>query len=616
MADGYAGFILFCNLTDGSIRRERLPEDWKTMYLGGNGFAARILYAGVKPHTDPLSPENTLVFAVGPATGTLLSTSSRFVVAAKSPLTGLFFDSYCGGHWAPELKYAGYDAVVIEGAAEKPVYLHIQDDSVSLKDASHLWGLDTEATQKTLARELKDPRVQVACIGPGGERGVRYGAIMAGNRMAGRGGMGAVMGAKKLKAVAVAGTKGAVVARPKELFNLFADLEQKFQAHPSTGKQRPRYGTTSAPSSLNALGALGTHNWQTELFDGAENISGESWIQKGYLVKDKVCMNCSIRCGKVWGFKEGPNQGMMSRGPEYESIFSLGSSCGVDSFAAILKAERLCNLYGFDTISAGGSIAFAMECFQRGLIGPSDTGGLDLSFGNGETLVELVRLIGEREGIGKLLGEGTRRAAEVIGGDARKYAIEIKGLEPAGHSPRALKGMALGYATSPRGGSHHDTRPTLERSGAYDRTAVVGKGKMARANQDYTAVGDSLIICRFTESVTGSFVNEIYADMVKVVTGWDLSVDELKELGERIYNLERVFNAREGSGRHDDRLPLRFMTEPIPQGPSKGMYVPDHELDLMLDEYYEDRGWNPVTGNPTTDTLQRLGLEELVKKHG
>lgn len=607
--DSYGGSILFVDLTTRNVRLEKTPEGLKRQFLGGNGFAVKLLYDLVGPGIDPLGPGNALVFAVGPATGTLIPSSSRFVVGTKSPLTGLFFDSYAGGPWAEELKAAGCDALVVTGTASTPLYLVIEDDQVHFYEASHLWGLNTFAAQNAIRDELGLSDMAVAAIGPAGERLVRYAAILAGTRAAGRGGAGAVMGSKKLKAIGVRGTRQIAGPDPKGMQRFFQESFLRFKGHPATGSVLPQVGTGAGVAAFNKLGILGARNWQVETFEGAGAISAERLRDGGYFLRSKACPGCPIRCSKITCVP-GPGQAqVLAEGPEYETLYSFGSVLGNENVVSIIQADRLCDEYGIDTISAGVAIAFAMEAFERGVIGETETDGLSLTFGNHGAALKLLQQIAHREGFGDILAEGVRRAAELIGRGSERYAIHVKGLELAGHTARALKGMALGYAVSTRGGSHQDTRSTVERSGLFDPAAVAGKGVMARDSQDMTAVGDSLIICRYTEAVFGFFLGQDHVCIANLTTGFDYSLEELRRVGERIYTLERMFNVREGIGRKEDTLPERFFSDAIPTGPNAGSYIRRADLDLMLDEYYEARGWDKATGIPTPAKLRELGLK-------
>lgn len=612
---GYAGKFLRLNLTQGKASTVPLTKEMARTFIGGNGFAVKILYDELKPGIEPFSPDNKVVFANGPIQGTIIPTAGRNVVASKSPATGGFFDSYGGGYWGPELKYAGYDGIIVEGKTDNPTYVTINDDDVEFKDASHLWGKFTFETQEILKKELGDPKVQVTCIGPGGEKLVKFSAVIWGARAAGRGGIGAVLGSKMLKAITVRGSKDVRVPDVDAFKKYYDGLYEKIRSNPGTGQALPSLGTPGVTTVQNELGILGTRNWQTEVFEDVEKISGKVMREK-MVKKDKGCMACPIRCTKMSFVESGPYAGTFDEGPEYETIFAFASMCGIPSIEAVAKADRLSDEYGLDTISMGAVTAFAMECYEKGIFSKEDTDGIDLKFGNDSALMELIHKVGKREGIGDLLAEGTARAAKKIGKGTEKFDSSIKGLENAGHSPRGMKGFGLGVATGTRGGSHQDARPTAERIGKAptDRKVIEGKPEYAIGTQHSTTMQDSMCICRMTEGIYGLFgVTEEHLASVNVVTGMNLTLDELAMCAERIVNLERAFNCREGLGRKEDILTPRFMTEPIPDGPSKGMYWPSEELEKLKDKYYELRGWDKETGVPTKQKLEELGLAQVAK---
>ena len=612
---GYAGKFLRLNFTDKQASTMPLTKEMARMFVGGNGFAIKILYDELAAGIDPLGPENKVVIANGPIQGTLIPTAGRTAVAAKSPLTGGFFDAYGGGCFGPELKYAGYDGIIIEGQAKEPTYVTIYDDEVQFKDASHLWGKTTFEIQEMLKKELDDPKIQTACIGQGGENLVRYAAVIWGARAAGRGGLGAVLGSKKVKAISVRGSKDVKVPDVEKFKNYLTELYEKIISNPGTGQALPTLGTPGVTTTQNKLGVLGTNNWQTEVFDEVEKISGE--VMKEKMVKrDRGCFSCPIRCTKMSYVKSGPYTGTFDEGPEYETIFAFGSMCGIPSIEAIAKADRLSDEYSLDTISMGAVAAFAMECYEKGILTKKDTDGLDLKFGNDEALIELIHKVAKREGIGDILAEGCDIAAKKIGKGSEKFVSTIKGCEMAGHSPRGNKGFGLGVATGTRGGSHQDARPTAERIGKAptDRKTTEGKPEYAMGTQHTTTLQDSMCVCRMTEGIYGLWeITNEHLNTVNVVTGMGLTLEEITKCAERIVNLERAFNCREGFDREMDILSPRFMTEPIPEGPSKGMYYPKDELEKLKDKYYDLRGWDRKTGMPTKQKLEELGLTKEAK---
>jgi len=610
---GYAGKILRVDLSGNKVSKEDVTDELARLYLGGNGFAARILYDEVPKGTDPLGEENKLLFFTGPVNGTNMPVcGSRLVVVTKSPLNGRFIDSYAGGEFAAYLKYAGLDGIVIEGKASGPVYLWIDDEKIEIRKADSLWGKKTFETQNLIRKMVKDPDISVACIGPAGEKLARIACILAGTHAAGRGGTGAVMGSKMLKAIAVRGTRSVKVSDPEAFRTFSKEIRERIVGHPGTGIGLPTFGTAAVLEVNNKLGMLGTNNYQEEQFDGADLIGGK-YLKENCFVANDACFGCAIACAKV-NKARGQYQEYVSVGPEYETLFSLGSNCGISSVDAIIAGDRLCDEYGIDTISGGGVISMAMECFEKGLLDSSTFDGLDLSFGNHESMVKLIRKIGEREGIGWILGEGTLRFAEHIGKGADKFAIQVKGLEVPAHSVRGLPGMAIGYATSNRGGTHQDGRPTAERIGVVDPNQTEGKGTYEVQVQRMTTFMDTMIMCRMLEVIFGlTGITEDHVRLVKVVTGMDFSIDDLKDIADRIWTLERAFNIREGEDRSSDTLPWRFINEPIPSGPSKGKYIPEDLLNSLLDETYKERGWDLKTGLPTKETLERLGLQGVLK---
>jgi len=602
---GYAGQITHVDLSTGKIRNETFNEKYARKYLGGNGFAARILIDKVPAGADPLGEENVLIFCTGPVTGTLAHGSGRAGIVTKSPLTGYFMDSYFGGEWGARLKQSGRDMLVISGKSPHPVVLFCDDDAVELIEAGDLWGMTTLQAQERLKRKLGND-IRTVCCGPAGEKRVSMACCIGGRRAAGRGGTGAVMGAKNLKAVAVRGTRDVQVADIKSLLKRYRENKDEFLAL----KGFVEVGTPFLVNPVNAVGGLGTRNWQTENWDKADNISGERLLAD-HSLRIWACYACNLGgCTRVVRSSRDP--AVVTEGPEYETLFALGSNCGVDDLNKIIATDRLCDDYGIDTISLGGAVGFTMECFQRGLLTAKDTGGLDFSFGNGDALIAAAHLVAGQDGFGKMLGQGVKAMAAQIGRGSDRFACHIRGLEPPGHSARALKVMGIGYAVSTRGGSHHDTRPSLEyRLDPAQRRSTDGKVSMAYDTADWSAVRDSMIMCSFCEGVYGFRLGQDHVDLINRTVGWDLTLDELAEIGCRIHNLERSFNCREGLRRKDDTVPYRFMHEEIPDGNSKGMRLKPEELQQMLDAYYARRGWNK-DGVPTRETLERLGLADVV----
>jgi aldehyde:ferredoxin oxidoreductase len=593
---GYAGKILYVDLEKGTFKKTPVTEEFAKKYLGGNGFGAKILYDNVKKGIDPLGPENVLIYAAGPASGTLWHGAGRTHVICKSPMTGGFMDSSCGKDFAAELKYAGYDALVVIGRSPEPVYITIFNDSVEILSAHELWGLSAAEAQTHIRDELGEEYSCMA-IGKAGENLVRYACTISDTRAAGRGGTGAVMGSKNLKLIAVTGTNDVRIPDMEKFMEFYDELMPVYRKNLRT---LTKYGTPILVNIINLMGGLGTRNWQTETFENAESISGEVYKEK-YFKWHTACFACPVGCGKVFESGRG-----LSEGPEYETLYSLGSCCGIDDPEVIIEADRLCDEYSLDTISMGVSVAFLMECYEKGLVS-----GPKIKFGDGDALIEAIHKTAHREDYGDLLAEGTKRMAQIIGKGSDQFAIHVKGLEVPGHSPRALKSMAVGYATATRGGSHHDSRPTYE-YGLEDKRTLEGKAKIAVDSSNWTTLGDSLIVCHLMEKAVGMFLCENHVKMLNLVTGWDWSLEDITRVSERIYNLERCFNVREGFSRKDDILPWRIMHEEIPEGGSKGCRAAPEELEALLDQYYEMRGWDR-NGIPTKAKLIELGLEECAR---
>jgi aldehyde:ferredoxin oxidoreductase len=612
---GYHGRILHVNLTNGQTHIETFDETFAQTYLGGNGFAIRLLYERLAPGIDPLAPDNMLVFAVGPATDTPIPGATRCFVGTKSPLTGLFFDSTFGGMFAAMQKRAGFEAITITGRAPQPVYLLVHEDGADIKPATDLWGQYTQETNRTI-REREQSEVEVLSIGPAGENLVRFACAVhswdkSRDGVAGRGGLGAVMGAKHLKAVAVTGNRKTTVAYPDAIKALLNDIREPMKVGTAGLKN---YGTTILVNIINKIGALGVRNLQTEFYDKANEISGETF-KEAYFEKDTTCFRCPVACGKDFHVHEGEYAGTRWKMPEYETIFALGSMLDNSHKGSIVKANEFCDQFGMDTISLGVTLAFAFECYEKGLL-TQDRAGRALAFGDYHTVLELIEATAYRRGLGDLLAEGSVRLAAQLGPEASKYLYAVKGLEMPAHSARVLKGMSIGYATATRGGSHHDTRPTLQYATDHDNTTPEGKPEFAVKNQHFTAVGDALTQCRFvSERGFGGMLNDNYPRLINSVTGWNLSLEDVERIGERIWNLERAFNVREGVRRSQDVLPYRVMYEPVPEGMHKGMHCPPDELNAMLDAYYALRGWTPE-GIPTLEKLQALGLSEVVGQLG
>jgi aldehyde:ferredoxin oxidoreductase len=607
---GYASQTLHVDLSSGRTWTEPLKEEYAKKYIGGIGLGMRLLLEHSKLGVDPFDPENPLVLATGPFSGSMVPTGGNGnAFVSKSPLTFALGEAKSHGHFGTEMKRAGYDAIIFHGKAEKPVYLWIDDDAVQLMDAKHLWGKSPQETEDAIRDELKDFYIRVAAIGPAGERLVRIACIINDKtRAAGRTGLGAVMGSKNLKAIAIRGSKDVKVANPERLLELV-----KIQHERMKGPTARKYRTLGTPENvlvLQKLAAMPTNNFTRATFDGAERISGE-YLNERFVAKVIACNSCAMRCEHIAVVPEGPYKGTTTR-VEYEPLWAMGPNCGVGNLDAILKGMDLGNHYGVDTISIGGIVGFAMDLYEHGLITKEDLGGLELKFGNSEAMVEMIKRICLREGFGNVLAEGVRLAADKFDKDAYKYAVHIKGMEMSGYDIRGLKTAALGYAVSFRGADHN-------RHGAYSPDvsgkvnrfkAEKGRGKLVRETEDLYAVIDSLIVCKFSRGTYFEGYKDLAA-LYNAVTGIEMTAEELQKAGERINNLGRLFNIREGLSRKDDTLPWKVMNVPIPdEGIAKGSFVSQADLDLLLDDYYEVRGWTK-NGVPTVDTLTKIGMEDL-----
>ena len=608
--DGWNGYLLRVDLSAGRTNFEYLDQDMLGDYLGGRGLAIRLLTDEMDPRVDPLSPQNVMIMATGPLTGTPVPTGARYMVVTKSPLTGALTCSNSGGFFPTELKKAGLDLILIQGRAPSPVYLWIQDGRAELRPADHLWGLTVPQAEEALLSET-DPSARTAVIGPAGEKLCRIAAIMNDrHRAAGRAGVGAVMGSKNLKAVVVKGAGKVSLADEKTVREISREVRAEVKATADEGKLVLReFGTAYMPPITSGVGICPTRNFQTGVFEGAEKISGQVLTEK-YLVRPGACWGCPIACGRITRLDHPDYQGQ-GEGPEYETLAAFGSSCGVDNLEAIIKANYLCNELGLDTISMGMTIGCAMEMSERGLIPKSDL-GRSLSFGDAAAVVELTEAAGLRRGFGDLLAEGSFRLAQRYGHP--EYSISAKKLEFPGYDPRGAKGMGLLYATSNIGASHMKGDMIYIEFGYFDfrldPLTTQEKAPFTKQMQDIYAVVDSAGVCAFVAmrhlmNHDQGLALERMARLMTAATGVDYDPESLLLAGERIYNLERRFLIQAGFGRADDTLPPRMLREPMPEGPAQGQVV---ELEEMLEEYYQTRGWSPE-GVPTAATLARLGIE-------
>ncbi len=610
---GYTGKILHVDLSKGESSVEEVDEAYCRKYIGGNGLGTRLLYDYAPAGVDPLSPENPLIFAVGPLAGTTAPTSGKYIVHTKSPLTGFLGEAVSSGYWGQALKQAGYDAIVIKGRSEKPVYLFIDDRKIQIRDAKHLWGTDALQVLDLIKEEIGDDNVSSASIGPAGENLVRYANITNDrHRQAGRTGVGCVMGSKNLKAVAVRGTGSVKVADMEGTLEHCKELYDLCQG-PLTGAYRS-LGTQVSVMIHQNQAALPTRNWQESVFEFAEKIGGE-YIHPRWVVKTIACAGCPIGCDHVSLVQEDP-EGSVLASVEFESIYALGSNCGIDHFPDINKAVDLCDRLGIDTISAGVTIGWAMESYEKGLLTKEDTDGLELTFGNSEAQHEAIEMIAYQRGkLGKLLAMGTKAAAEQLGGDSWKWAMHNKGLEYPGYDLRGLKMSCLGFNTSNRGGCHlRNSAYDWDLKGKVDRfTASEEYGALVMARDDQYSITDSLILCKFSRGVLDTY--EKFAKIYNLITGFDVTAEELRQAGERIWNLEKAFNVREGWTVRDDYPAYRIMNDPITAGIAEGHLVTEEEFKMMHKAYFRERGW-AENGIPTKRKLRELGLHYIADEIG
>jgi aldehyde:ferredoxin oxidoreductase len=595
---GFHGRFLHVDLSSGQSAWHDLAESRLRAFLGGIGLGTSLLYEHAPPGVDPFAPANPLIFASAPLVGTGLTTTAKFAVVTKSPLTGFIADSLSSSHFALELKSAGLDALVITGRAPAPVYIFVHNESVEIREAGQLQGKSPGETESLIRAELDSPAIRVAAIGKAGENRVRFATISNEGRHAGRGGVGAVMGSKNLKAIALWGDREVVVADPKGIEEIADTLRRR-----SLGSLTDKYrsiGTVANLAVFNRLGVLPTRNFQQSTFDQAEALSGETLTENNFS-RRHGCASCTIRCERLFKSGDGEEQRL-----EYETLFALGPLCGIHDPEIVLRAARLCDHYGLDTISTGGTLAWAMECGEKGLSG--EVRKLDLRFGQPDAVLASIAAIAERREIGALLAEGTRRAAREIGAESMRWAMQVKGLEMPGYEPRSLKTMALGLAVSPRGACHNRSGAyEADFSGEVDRlSADPGRGALVAASEDFAAVLDSLIVCKFLRKCFTDFYGE-GAELLNKVTGWNCSAGELRRAGERIHNLKKLYNVREGWQTQDDWLPERLLSESLPTGVAQGTGLTPNELRQMIQGYYQARGWDEQ-GFVLEKKLTELGL--------
>jgi len=601
MLGGYMGKILRVNLTTGKTSEEPLNEEIARKFIGARGYGAKIIFDEVSHNTDPLGSENKLIFATGPLTLTTAPTGGRYNVITKSPLNGVIAGSNSGGFFGPGLKKAGYDMLIVEGKSEKPVYLWITDEKVEIKDASHLWGKDTHETTDTILSELGNKNIKVACIGPAGENLVKFACIINDKaRAAGRTGVGAVMGSKMLKAVAVKGNKRAPIANPEKFKEVLKVTMDKIKTNAVTSQGLPTYGTMVLNHIINEHGLYPAYNFQKGTYEDVDKVSGEK-LKETYLVRNKACYACPIACGRV---SKLPDMEEETEGPEYETSWAFSADCGIDDLAAVIKANDQCNKMGLDTIATGATIACAMELYEKGFLKKEELGSApELKFGNTETILVYPELMAKRIGLGDKLAEGSHNFASKYGHP--ELSMSVKKQEMPAYDPRGAQGQALAYATSNRGGCHvrgYLISPEILGSPEkLDPFVVEGKGQWVKIFQDLTAVIDSEGLCLFTSFALGA---DDYAELLSAATGFDYTTDEVMKAGDRVWNLEKLWNLKIGLTKKDDYLPPRFLNEPLLDGAAKGQVV---YLDALLSDYYKVRGWNEK-GVPTEEKLKELGL--------
>ncbi len=603
---GYMGKALRIDLTSRTWSVEDIDPAVQRKYLGGRGVAARYYFHEMPGSTEPDDPANKLFFFTGPLTGTPVPASGKFQCSTVSPETGRYLCSNSGGKFGPNLKFSGYDGLIVEGKADRPVFVWIRDGQVEIRDGSSLRGLSVSQTIQEIKRLVGEQVSSTMVAGPAAERGVRFSGIQVDGRSFGRGGAGAVMADKGLKAVAIHGSGRVPLANPEALA---AAAKEASRDSRETKAMHTRFGTAQYTEPMNALGCYPTRNFQTAVFEGIGTISAV-YMEEHYKVKSVACYRCPVACAQLCEVREGKYAGARSD-PEYETIGAFGGQCGVSDFGAIVAANALCDELGLDTMSTGTIVAYAMELFERGIITTADTDGIELRFGNGDALVEMIKKIAAREGIGDLLAQGFRGLARRFP-ETRAFMMQTKWMPFAAYEPRGFHGIGLSFGTSSRGACHNVGGWTIRDellSGAYDRFALVGKGELVKRIQDVRAYVDSLGICTVVRSGLG-FTDKPRGNVLELVTGIDFT-PELTTIGERIYSLERVILVREGVRREHDMLPDRITKEALPEGPAKGRVLTDEMYAVMLDEYYAARGWDSL-GVPTPERLRQLDVEDDV----
>jgi aldehyde:ferredoxin oxidoreductase len=621
--------IVTVHLGTGQVKRREIsdPELLKK-YLGGRGIATHLFLNEYPTDNEPYDAEAPLMFAPGLLTGTVTPCSGRTSVLFKSPATGMFFKTNVGGHFGAQLKFAGYDLLVIQGRADRPVYVYIEDDRISIREAAHLWGKDVRETNRIVREELDDPDVQVACTGPAGENKVAFASIQVSiYNAAGRGGGGALMGDKNLKAVAVRGTKGVSVKKPDAYLDVLARVNRKKDEAPGV-QPLSDYGTSIGVDFTNAIGAFPVNNFQQGTIEGVNKLTGTYLVEGGYLKRKIACFSCPVACHRYVTVDQGIHQGTYTGGPEYETLSALGGGCGVTDTDAIIKANELCNILGMDTISVGNSIQWLMECYQRKVVTTEEADGLDMNWGNGETVIRLVEKIAKREGVGDLLADGLRAASGKLGKDSYKWAIQARGLEQSRVETRSAFGYALAFAINSRGPDHLNTECLAEFGGDREAIRVIEKitgdkkyayphttekrAEIVRWHEDIYGATDSLGICAFVTTAQFWMDDQDLADLFNTATGLEVTAEDIMVSGRRVITMERIYNALQGHTREQDVLPYRLMNEVQHDAMHDHAINSAEMLDGMKDEYFRLHEWDQKTGWPTRKVLERLGMPEVV----
>lgn len=623
----FGGDILIVDLTSGRAERSRLPKQWLEVYLGSRGINAKLLWERVGPEVPPLSPDNVLILGAGTLNATEAPSAGRATITFKSPATGQYFKSSVGGHIGKALREAGIFLLVIQGASEKPVYLFIDDGQVSFKDASSLWGQDVRSSSRSIRKELGDNDIQIACIGPAGENGVVYASVMLSSyNAAARGGPGAVMGSKKLKAIAVRGTKPVLVYHPREFHRLCLKY-RKLLAEDHGAQMLWKYGTAGIVDLVNEARVLPSYNFLRVHMEDAHRLSGDYLEKAGYLTGRVGCSGCTISCHRFTRVKSGDYAGTYSGGPEFETMSALGSGCGITDTEVVLKLNELSNLYGLDTISLGAVIQWAMECYENGILSAEDLGG-PLKWGDGERVIALIEDIVNREGFGDILAQGLKSASEKVGRESQDFALQVRGLEHSRVDTRGRKGYALAFAVNPRGPDHLHTQVMAESARTPEAVTLIEKitgdrkfaspyllekrAEIVKWHEDCYAATDALGFCSFATTCAYAITPEAMSKMFQLASGIEMSEKKLMEAGERIVTLEHAYNVREGLTRQDHTLPKRLMEEPVPEGPAKGHRNSKEEMEKLLNNYYSLHEWDAKTSWPTRRCLERLGLKRIL----